>query len=356
MAFLRRDAPVHSSTPLLRDVWALTGIAIVTVALRIVAKFKIGKLGPDDLLMIFALVSMTFPCSFRFIVSATVGSIMITLGIECGFGRGMQETTAPVAKVIMYDYLAQTFALAGGALGRVSYIVFIERLLGSRLSYKVILWTLVALQGMVNVLFIVIMFVQCPGHMSALWNHPGKEKCWDARVQAYYGYFQGAMNSATDLYLAVFSTCIFWSLNLKLRVKMGLIGLLGLGIFAMIAAIIKTDQTRVLATPNADPTTATVEYDRWLYIETYLVIITASIPCIRSLIRSIRGRPVISRDTHELSSPYGVSSIGTSRMRRRGLSPDRERVMSISEENVSDGDITRSHNEMHESTCPKNYV
>lgn len=39
-----------------------------------------------------------------------------------------------------------------------------------------------------------------------------------------------AFNSATDLYLAVFSTCILWTLNLKLRVKLGLITLLGLGI------------------------------------------------------------------------------------------------------------------------------
>lgn len=39
-----------------------------------------------------------------------------------------------------------------------------------------------------------------------------------------------AFNSATDLYLAVFSTCIFWNLNLKLRAKLGLVTLLGLGI------------------------------------------------------------------------------------------------------------------------------
>lgn len=116
---------------------------------------------------------------------------MITLGIEDGFGRGIKETRASVSKVIMCDYLAQAFVLAGGALGRVSFIVFIIGLLGSRLSYRVILWTLVGLQGVVNVLFIVIIFAQCPGHTSAIWQHSGKQKCWDTRVQAYYGYFQG---------------------------------------------------------------------------------------------------------------------------------------------------------------------
>lgn len=39
-----------------------------------------------------------------------------------------------------------------------------------------------------------------------------------------------AFNSATDLYLAVFSTYIFWNLNLKVRVKVGLMTLLGTGV------------------------------------------------------------------------------------------------------------------------------
>lgn len=103
--------------------------------------------------------------------------------------------TANVSQIIMDDYLAQSFTLAGGAVGRISFIVFIVGLLGSRMSYRIILWALVALQVVVNAIFIIIIFVQCPGHSSAVWEHPGKTKCWDTRVQAYYGYFQGGMNS-----------------------------------------------------------------------------------------------------------------------------------------------------------------
>lgn len=51
----------------------------------------------------------------------------------------------------------------------------------------------------------------------------------------------------------------------------------------MVASIVKTVQIRVLATPDEDPTTATVALDRWMYIESCVVIITVSIPCIRSL-------------------------------------------------------------------------
>jgi len=180
-----------------------------------------------------------------------VGSSLITLAIKNGFGQPASEDDAQVSNIIMYDYLSQTFCLAAGTAGRVSFIVFIVGLLVQRLSERIILWVLAALQVIVNGMVIIIIFVQCPGHASAIWDHSGKSKCWDLRVQEYYGYFQGgrlflssngkldstnlknceiAFNATTDLYLAVFSTYIFWSLNLKLRVKLGLVALLGMGI------------------------------------------------------------------------------------------------------------------------------
>lgn len=117
---------------------------------------------------------------------------MITLAIHIGFGQKVWALSdAAVSKVIMHDYLTQTFGLAGGAIGRVSFIVFIIGLLVQLSSQRIVLWVLAALQAVVNSLFIAILFMQCPGHASAIWDHSGKQKCWDTRVQAYFGYFQG---------------------------------------------------------------------------------------------------------------------------------------------------------------------
>lgn len=78
----------------------------------------------------------------------------------------------------------------------------------------------------------------------------------------------------------------------------------------MVASIIRTVQTRALASVGNDTPVATINLDRWLYIETYLVIITASVPCIRSLSRLLlKGRsPGTARNMHELSSPYTENS------------------------------------------------
>lgn len=75
----------------------------------------------------------------------------------------------------------------------------------------------------------------------------------------------------------------------------------------MVASIIKTVQIRVLVSVDSDPTVATVDLERWLYIETYLVIITTSIPCLRSLIR-IKGRK--PRDTYEGTQRSGLARSG----------------------------------------------
>jgi hypothetical protein len=126
----------------------------------------------------------------------------------------------------------------------------------------------------------------------------------------------------------------------------------------MIAAIIKTVQTRILAISDNDPTIATVTYDRWLFIETYLVIVTTSIPSIRSLFRSMEGRKISGRNTHELSHRYVVSSLHTSRTRRRESSIEGKGIINASEGNLSKEGFARmeSHKETPESGLSRESV
>lgn len=123
----------------------------------------------------------------------------------------------------------------------------------------------------------------------------------------------------------------------------------------MAAAIVKTVQTRVLASYDMDPTIATINYDRWLYIETNLVIITASIPCIRSLLRPMNSLspPSSGRHTHELSSRYvGSSSTPTAKTRNRGSSFEGKRIVNVSEghASASSEDVCHDdHEDIHDS-------
>jgi hypothetical protein len=127
----------------------------------------------------------------------------------------------------------------------------------------------------------------------------------------------------------------------------------------MVASVIKVVQTRIFAHPDDDPTVATVSYDRWLFIEAYLVIITASIPCVRSLLRPFEGRSTgTGRSAYELSSPYAGTSLPNSR-RMTPTTPAKV-MMRISDGNDSTDDILDWSNhdtgELHEPTVSSKSV
>jgi hypothetical protein len=127
----------------------------------------------------------------------------------------------------------------------------------------------------------------------------------------------------------------------------------------MVASIIKVVQTRIFAHPDDDPTVATVSYDRWLFIEAYLVIITASIPCIRSLLRPFEGRSTnTGRSAYQLSSPYAGTSVHNSR-RMTPTTPGKA-IARISDGNDSTDDILEWNNhdagELHEPTASSKSV
>lgn len=67
MSLSPRAALYDLGPRLLRDIWTLTGIAIVIVTLRVTAKIKIRKFGWDDILMVSALVSLFTSC-FGYII------------------------------------------------------------------------------------------------------------------------------------------------------------------------------------------------------------------------------------------------------------------------------------------------
>jgi hypothetical protein len=121
------------------------------------------------------------------------------------------------------------------------------------------------------------------------------------------------VNTATDLFLAVFPTVVFWNLNLRLRIKISLIVLLSLGIVAMVASIIKT--TKLDHVPSVTNIGAGgVELIRWGYAENLIIIITSSVPSIRPLlISSVRKLSSATKSrSYELSGPFSKNR-GTSK-------------------------------------------
>ncbi|CDM37359.1 hypothetical protein DTO013E5_7528 [Penicillium roqueforti] len=252
-----------------RGIWAAVAIAAVIVILRVVGKIKINRFRIDDGLMIFAEIL------------AIVSSAFLTLSV-------------PIVTI-------------STTIARSAFIIYIIPLVGTYKYYQAALWVVLAIQFAGNVASAVLPLSICR-NVAALWDPAvaAATTCGNLNAVMKFAYYSNTFNSATDLFLAVFPTVVFWNLNLKLPIKLGLIALLSLGIVAMIASIIKT--TKLDSVPSITNTGAAggIELIRWGYIENVIIIITSSVPCIRPLIMSSVRKLSSGKYSHtyELGMPF----------------------------------------------------
>lgn len=89
-----------------------------------------------------------------------------------------------------------------------------------------------------NIPQLLMVWFQCTP-VNSLWN-PLKQADCDHRKSVYYTYFVGAIAALSDFYLAIVPIHMLIPLRIDRKLKWGLSFLMGLGIFAGVAAIVRT--------------------------------------------------------------------------------------------------------------------
>lgn len=156
----------------------------------------------------------------------------MTLSVKHGFGKNL-ETVPPNDKKDVLKYIAIQVPIVtiSTTIARSAFILYILPLLGTNRYYQAALWTVLAVQFAGNIASAVLPLSICRD-VAALWDPvvAATTTCGDSAAVIKFAYYSNTFNSATDLFLAVFPTVVFWNLNLKLRIKLSLIILLSLGI------------------------------------------------------------------------------------------------------------------------------
>ncbi|EED16286.1 conserved hypothetical protein [Talaromyces stipitatus ATCC 10500] len=357
--------PTSNQGPaLLRGIWAGMAIAIIIVCLRVFAKIKIGQFRVDDVLMIIAMIL------------AIVGTIFLTLCVHHGFGQNLQylylvlNEHHEVSLVLKYIAVLVPVITISTTTARCSFILYLLAILGNNKKYRYALWAVMLIQFAGNVVSAVLPLSICR-NVNILWDPTIVTTCGDANAVIKFAYYSNTANSACDLFLAVFPTLIFWNLNLKTPVKIGLIILLSLGIVAMIASIVKTTKLDQVPGVTNLGATGAVELIRWGFVENIIIIITSSVPCIRPLIIS-SVRKLSSRGysrSYELTGPQtGQRRTGHdetarrtrgSRFTKNGTVDDTgsvERILDPSSNNVNTTVSGRRDSPTHEDQGITKYV
>ncbi|KAH8750714.1 hypothetical protein F5882DRAFT_310137, partial [Hyaloscypha sp. PMI_1271] len=289
------------------------------VGLRLYAQFVSRHLDLGDAIMTLSMICGILLCS------------MLTTQHHYGLGRHFFYLS-PTQRIlaIKFNFLGQAFGIMGPAFGRMASCLLMLKLFGTKQRLRQLLWFIFWESLVVNAITLILVFVQCKD-VQSLWDPAGHPPvCWSPKVQEITLTISTALNSATDLALTILPSTIFWTLQINVRLKLGLGFLLSLSIFAFIACIIKTVLLQSLG-EREDFTFNTVPFFTWVIAEITLVNIAASVPLIRPLFK--RPSTNAGNTSYEMKNQYASANKGT-RLRSRDIESGKHSIDNTSEENI----------------------
>ncbi|KAI0400708.1 hypothetical protein F4802DRAFT_583700 [Xylaria palmicola] len=267
--------------------WTGTAISTVFVLLRLYSRlFVIRSLWWDDAIIVLSAVLN--------IIATALGSVSIHYGI----GRHMHYIPPDdISPTLYYSALAQPIGIAAYCFPKLAVIMFIVRLMGTAKRGVWFLYAVIAILFIVSTVAFVLLFLQCnpPDH---LWHPFSPANCLPPYVLVNATYVAGSWSAFTDGVLAVFPITFLWNLQLQRSRKVSIMLVMGLGFFAMIAAIVKS--TQLYSHSSADSTWELFGLFLTAFIETNIVIIAACAPALPKLVLKVwgKGGESSSRELH----------------------------------------------------------
>ncbi|KAL1886155.1 hypothetical protein Plec18167_000084 [Paecilomyces lecythidis] len=308
-----QDEQSDRGAAVLAAIWTYLSVTTVVLVLRFYAQIRTQrKTATDDYFMILAWVSQV------------IGNGLVTYAVYRGLGRpSYYLSLEDRIQVVKYEYIGGAWGIISPALGRISYALFLLSVLRLLTTVRrIFLWVLIALQVVVNLLALIIIFVQCHP-TSRVWDPSVPGYCVSVHVQGDIGFAQGAINTLSDLVLTVIGITVVLHLKVRKWTKVILVVLMGLSSIAMAASIVRTIELQKLESTE-DFTWETVPFVIWYTLETNVVMIAASLPKIRPLVMLLQRRYSSSRGSSERDSdfhgPYDEESA-----RARFEAPERRR-------------------------------
>ncbi|TVY36574.1 hypothetical protein LOCC1_G006859 [Lachnellula occidentalis] len=252
--------------------------ALVTVGLRCFVRIKLVKaFGIDDYLIVVSLLVFATFCCFQLI------------GIHYGMGSHNRDLTpASIMKALKYQYLCELCYVLDAVIIKLSIGFLLLRIIPeSAKVYRYILYVSMSIMSIWTIVIFFYVLFQCRP-ISYTWDtRSGKGKCISAEQIAEASYSFSAMDIVFDWLFALLPVPMLWNVKMSIQVKVSLFAILGLGIFASIATIVRLQY--VVAWADVDDLLYTLaEVLVWTTVETGIGIIAASVATLRPLVGHFR--------------------------------------------------------------------
>ena len=221
-----------------------------------------------------------------------------------GFGAHFGCFPMSQAIVLFKNGLALdiSFLLSLG-FSRASVGLLLIRLFAIRKTARYSIWALVIFQGLVAILTIAIISPRCDP-IEKLWDPSVPGTCFSAEAVTAVLYLNGAVSIFSDFVLALSPIYVLWNIQMSTRNKATVCVLLGLGFIPAASAFARTIYG--CRTQTSDPTYTNAWNAFAITIEACFVIISGSIPILRSFF-TLR-RPSMPISTPKDSSQRKLNS------------------------------------------------
>jgi hypothetical protein len=233
--------------------------AIITVSLRsYVRAVMLRSLSFDDWLAVATLVKIAIKTHCQLAVLTWAEDIFHhflrlrasgrqvrgwTSPTRCSKGEPIQNTEGkllppvsqnirctPINKAIQCRWFGEFFYIITSVLVKYTVGIFLLRIISTRWQ-RVLIWTVLGVILVFNVFYLFIVVFQC-SPPNYFWNRfldPGTGHCLPKPFISNTAYVGSAINAWADWMLGLLPVYVVWKLNLKLRDKVLLAGVLALG-------------------------------------------------------------------------------------------------------------------------------
>ncbi|KAL7962439.1 hypothetical protein V8C34DRAFT_183537 [Trichoderma compactum] len=286
----------YNGAPLVGTCIAFLSLTWLAVGLRTYTRAVVIKsVQEDDWLMLVAQAVFTLSCAFVF------------AGVQDGMGRHNDAIADDGKKVsaLMWQSLATVTYVVNMMFIKLSIGIFLLRLS----ARKVYNWVICVSLVIIGIWSLVIFFYD-------IFQCTPVQKQWDFRIQGgkcaspndiiAAAYAISVMTIASDWLYALLPIPMLWSVKMTSQAKGTVILILGLGIFASIATLIRIKYLSSLQDTN-DLLFSATDVMIWTIIEPGVAIVASSLATIRPLLRAMKIRGFESTGRRTRSAPSGYA-------------------------------------------------
>ncbi|KAF4963580.1 hypothetical protein FSARC_8412 [Fusarium sarcochroum] len=281
----------------------LSVLCTIVVLLRTYIRARNRCIGSDDYLMCAGWVAYM------------VHNVIVIIGCHRGVGTVRRKLdTAQVQEGMKYVFFWQIFYAATLVFVKSSICVTVLRIA----TGKVYIWTLralIILSVLMSAVGFIVIMVQCIP-VQAFWD-TSRGTCMNKILPTVLTYAASVSNVITDFAVAIIPMCLVRKLQMRAKLKLYAQLIMGLGILASIASIVRVPYSSAYLKPDQF-VYQVANIILWTVVECGVGIVAGSLPSLRAFFKSL------SRDksTNDYSGSHGTDLLTVGRVRDRSKRSD----------------------------------